>query len=297
MTQTTAAVRCENLVHVYGTKGSEVAALRGVDLVVEPGEMVALLGPSGAGKTTLLWHLAGLLHPTAGTVEVDGHRLAQLPPAELASWRLRSVGVLLQNPGRNLLPWQTVAGNVLFAQRPTRRTTRTIRRRTTDLLDAVGLGDRADRRAGTLSGGEQQRLALAVAVANGPGLLLADEPTSQLDPVSAAAVLQLIREANHDLGTTVVAVTHDAAVGTALGRAITIRDGRIGAEGRDGEEFVVIGRDGSISLPPELRDTLPPGSLARASRHEDGVLLRPVDPEVVDPAVVDASVVDPEVSP
>jgi putative ABC transport system ATP-binding protein len=278
MTQA-AAVRCENLVHVYGTEGSEVAALRGVDLVVEPGEMVALLGPSGAGKTTLLWHLAGLLQPTAGSVEVDDHRLAQMPAGDLASWRLRTVGVLLQNPGRNLLPWQTAIGNVMFPQRPTRRSSRMVRRRSADLLDAVGLGEVADRQAGQLSGGEQQRLALAVAVANGPSLLLADEPTSQLDPVSADAVVQLISAANAELGTTVVAVTHDASVGSALGRTITIRDGRIGAEGRDGEEFVVIGRDGSVSLPPELRDTLPPGTLARASRHEDGVLLRPIDPE------------------
>jgi putative ABC transport system ATP-binding protein len=279
MTTTAAAVRCENLVHVYGTEGSEVAALRGVDLVVEPGEMVALLGPSGAGKTTLLWHLAGLLQPTAGTVQINDQRLAQMPPDELASWRLRTVGVLLQNPGRNLLPWQTVIGNVMFPQRPTRRNARMIRRRSTDLLDAVGIAPLADRPAGLLSGGEQQRLALAVAVANGPSLLLADEPTSQLDPDSADAVVQLICSANSELGTTVVAVTHDEAVGAALGRTITIRDGRIGAEGRDGEEFVVIGRDGSVSLPPELRETLPPGTLARASRHEDGVLLRPVDPD------------------
>jgi putative ABC transport system ATP-binding protein len=280
MNPTAAAVRCENLVHVYGTKGSEVAALRGVDLVVQPGEMVALLGPSGAGKTTLLWHLAGLLQPTAGTVEVGGHRPALMPPGDLASWRLRTVGVLLQNPGRNLLPWLTVAGNIVFAQRPTRRSNRMIRRRAADLLEAVGLDSQADRRAGLLSGGEQQRLALAVAIANGPSLLLADEPTSQLDPSSADAVLQLIRGANAELGTTVVAVTHDMAASAALGRTITIRDGRIGAEGRDGEEFVVIGRDGSVSLPPELRETLPPGTLARATRHEDGVLLRPVDPEV-----------------
>jgi putative ABC transport system ATP-binding protein len=277
---TPAAVRCENLVHVYGTKGSEVAALRGVDLVVAPGEMVSLLGPSGAGKTTLLWHLAGLLQPTAGVVEVGGHRPAAMPPGELASWRLRSVGVLLQNPGRNLLPWQTTAGNVMFAQRPTRRSNRARRRRTTDLLESVGLAEQAERRAGQLSGGEQQRLALAVAVANGPSLLLADEPTSQLDPVSAQAVLALIRGANAELGTTVVAVTHDTAVGDALGRTVTIRDGRIGAEGRDGEEFVVIGRDGSVSLPPELREVLPPGTLARATRYEDGVLVRPADPPV-----------------
>lgn len=268
------AVRCDNLVHVYGTAGAEVAALRGVDLVVRDGETVALLGPSGAGKTTLLWHLAGLLKPTAGVVEVAGHRLAAMTQNDLAALRLREIGVVLQNPGRNLLSYDTALGNLLFAQRPTRRSGAAKRRRSLGLLDAVGLAGAAHRQAGRMSGGEQQRLAVAVALANSPGLLLADEPTSQLDPVSADAVLELIRSANADNGTTVVAVTHDAAVGAALGRTVTIRDGRVGAEGRSGEDYVVVGRDGTIQLPPELLDALPPGSLARAVRHDNGVDLR-----------------------
>ena len=251
MTATDVAVRCDNLVHVYGTVGAEVAALRGVDFSVREGETVALLGPSGAGKTTLLWHLAGLLRPTAGSVEI-----------------------VLQNPGRNLLPYDTAVGNVLFAQRPARRSGAAKRRRANRLLEAVGLGHAANRVAGRLSGGEQQRLAVAVAVANGPGLLLADEPTSQLDPTSAGAVMELIRAMNAEEGTTVVAVTHDAAVGEALGRTVTIRDGRVGAEGRAGEDYVVVGRDGTVQLPPELLDSLPPGSLARAVRHDQGVDLR-----------------------
>ena len=269
-------VRCDNLVHVYGTPGAEVAALRGVDFVVREGETVALLGPSGAGKTTLLWHLAGLLRPTAGTVEVAGKRLAGLTPRELANVRLRQIGVVLQNPGRNLLGYDTALGNLLFAQRPTRRSGASKKRRAMALLDSVGLEGAAHRVAGQMSGGEQQRLAVAVALANAPLLLLADEPTSQLDPASAEAVLDLIKEANKESGTTVVAVTHDAAVGEALGRTVTIRDGRVGAEGRSGEDYVVVGRDGTVQLPPEMLDALPPGSLARAVRHDHGVDLRRV---------------------
>jgi ABC-type lipoprotein export system ATPase subunit len=270
------AVRCDNLVHVYGTVGAEVAALRGVDLVVHEGETVALLGPSGAGKTTLLWHLAGLLRPTAGAVEVAGQRLNAMTPNELVELRQREIGVVLQNPGRNLLGYDTALGNLLFAQRPARRSGAAKRRRGLRLLESVGLDGAANRIAGRMSGGEQQRLAVAVALANTPGLLLADEPTSQLDPASAEDVLELIRAANDENGTTVVAVTHDAAVGAALGRTITIRDGRVGAEGRAGEDYVVVARDGTVQLPPDLLDALPPGSLARAVRHDHGVDLRRV---------------------
>lgn len=267
-------VRCDNLVHVYGTPGAEVAALRGVDFIVKAGETVALLGPSGAGKTTLLWHLAGLLKPTAGSVEVTGLRLAAMSQRELATLRLREIGVVLQNPGRNLLPYDSALGNLMFAQRPTRRSGAAKRRRSSALLESVGLGGSANRLAGRMSGGEQQRLAVAVALANSPGLLLADEPTSQLDPVSAEAVLDLIRAANRESGTTVVAVTHDLSVGAAFGRTVTIRDGRVGSEGRAGEDYVVVGRDGTVQLPPEMLDLLPPGTLARAVRHDHGVDLR-----------------------
>ena len=272
------AVRCDNLVHVYGTPGSEVAALRGVDLTVRAGEMVALLGPSGAGKTTLLWHLAGLLRPTAGRVEINGHRLAGLSGGALARFRVGEVGLLLQNPARNVLPYQSALGNLLFAQAPARRGAWARRRRASELLDRVGLAGAAHRRAGRLSGGEQQRLALALALVNEPALLLADEPTTQLDPAAAAAVIKLIRDANGELGTTVVAVTHDPAVAAALGRTITIRDGRVGAEGRAGQEYVVVGRDGTLQLPDEFTDVFPPGSLARAERRDGGVFLHQVDP-------------------
>ena len=273
-------VRCDNLVQIYGAEGQTVTALRGVDLKVADGETVALLGPSGAGKSTLLWLLAGLLRPTAGLVEVCGAKIADLKRAEATRMRMREVGVVMQTPGRNLLPYETALGNVLFAQAPARKTRAGTRRQTAaSLLEAVGLQQLARRPAGRLSGGEQQRLAVAVALANGPQLLLADEPTSQLDRHSAALVIKLLQTANSDFGTTVIVVTHDQQVGQAFGRTITIRDGKVGAEGHAGEDYLVVGRDGSVQLPPDLLDALPPGTLARAMRTESGVEIRRADVE------------------
>jgi ABC-type lipoprotein export system ATPase subunit len=272
-------VRCDNVIQIYGVEGQQVTALRGVDLTVAEGETVALLGPSGAGKSTLLWLLAGLLRPTAGTVEVCGRKVADLTPGDATNLRLREVGIVMQNPGRNLLPYESALGNVLFAQASTRRTRAMKRRRAVGLLEAVGLEQLAARPAGRLSGGEQQRLAVAVALANGPRLLLADEPTSQLDRHSASLVTGLLLAANEDLGTTVIVVTHDETVGEAFGRTVTIRDGKVGAEGHAGEDYLVVGRDGSVQLPPDLIDALPPGTLARAVRTEHGVELRRADPE------------------
>lgn len=271
-------VRCENLVQIYGAGGQQVTALRGVDLTVAEGETVALLGPSGAGKSTLLWLLAGLIRPTAGLVEVCGTTIAELKPAEIRNMRLRDVGIVMQNPGSNLIPHETVAGNVLFPQTPTGRTRSAARRRAMALLAAVGLDQLAGRTAGRLSGGEQQRLALAVALVNGPRLLLADEPTSQLDHQSGALVTDLLRAASSDLGTTVIVVTHDQQVGQAFGRTVTIRDGKVGAEGHAGEDFVIVARDGSVQIPPDLLDAMPPGTLARATRTEHGIELRRTQP-------------------
>lgn len=262
--------RCEGVVQIYRAQDVEVVALRDVDLVVEEGETLALLGPSGAGKTTLLWLLAGLLRPSAGRVWINGSDLGSLDQRKLDRVRAANLGVVLQNPGRNLIPYLTAKQNVAFAQRGLRRD----RQRVGDLLDRVGLAGIRDSQAGRMSGGEQQRLAVAVALANRPRLLLADEPTSQLDGDSGRAVVELIRQAAEQEGTTAVVVTHDKAVSDGLSRTVTIRDGRVGAEGRRGEDLVVVGREGAVQIPPEYHHLLPPGSRARIEPLADGVVLR-----------------------
>lgn len=267
-------VRCDGIVQIYKAQDVEVVALRDVDLVIDAGETVALLGPSGAGKSTLLWLLAGLLRPSAGRLWLDGTDLARLNQRRLDRLRAAHIGMVLQNPARNLIGYLSAAQNIAFAQRAVKRD----RRRARDLLSRVGLEEAGDRPAGRMSGGEQQRLALAVALANAPKLLLADEPTSQLDEESGARVVGLIKRAAEAEGTTAVVVTHDTAVSEALSRTVTIRDGRVGAEGRRGEDFVVVGREGAVQVPPEYHRLLPPGSMARIEELEDGIALRRAEP-------------------
>lgn len=272
-----APVECSGLVVVFPVDGAEVVALRGVDLTIGAGETVALLGPSGAGKSTLLSVLAGLQRPTAGAARVRGRDLARLSARDLGRLRAGEVGLVLQKPATNLLGHATASANLRFAQSATGRSRRDARARSRALLEAVGLDHAAARPARLLSGGEQQRLAVAVALAGEPGLLLADEPTSQLDAESGAAVVAVLLAAAREQGTTVVAVTHDPAVGTALGRTVTIRDGRVGSEGRAGRDYVVVGREGGLQLPVDVLDLLPPGSLVRTVRTPDGLLLQPVE--------------------
>jgi putative ABC transport system ATP-binding protein len=273
MTPEALSVHCSGLVHLYrGSDGSDVVALRGVDLDVAAGERTALLGPSGSGKSTLLELLAGLQRASAGRLHVGGHDLRAMTPAELTRFRAGRVGTVLQGAARNLFPYATAEQNVAFAQRSLGRRARRRLLRPAELLEALGLGPVARRRVGLLSGGEQQRVAVAVGLANGPGLLLADEPTSQLDAEHRRHVLDLLTRAGDELGTTVVVVTHDADVGQALGRTVSMRDGRVGAEGRHGVEYAVVGRDGSVLIPDPLLTEWPPGTLVRV--EEDGEALR-----------------------
>jgi putative ABC transport system ATP-binding protein len=268
-------VTCRGVVYIYPLEGYDVVALAGVDLDIVPGESVALLGPSGSGKSTLLSVLAGLLRPAAGQVRVGEHDLVRATEAELARMRASDVGVVLQGAGRNLLPYLTAEQNVRFAQRGTpgasdRPTPR-------EVLSLVGFAvrGRLRQRPAALAPGERQRLALAVALANRPGLLLTDEPTSQLDTHARDEVVAALDSVRRS-GTTVVVVTHDPDVGVRMGRTVTIRDGRVGAEGRRGEDYSVVGRDGSVHLPPEVLKAVEPGTLLRVRVQPDGsVVLTP----------------------
>ncbi|HZC70481.1 MAG TPA: ATP-binding cassette domain-containing protein [Jatrophihabitans sp.] len=264
-------VRCEGVVHIYPATGKDmgdVVALRGVDLEVDAGEFVSLLGPSGSGKSTVLGLLAGVLRPSAGRVLIGSHDLGRMPPRALGRMRGSLVGTVLQNPSRNLLPYATVRQNVALGAPP-----RAPRHRPDDLLEQLGLASLATRVAGRLSGGEQQRVAIAAAACSGAPLLLADEPTSQLDAVGRGEVVDLLLQVNRELGATVVLVTHDPHVAERSMRTVTIRDGRVGAEGRHGREFAVVGRDGAIQLPPDVLEHFPPGTLLEVSTDPDGISL------------------------
>lgn len=268
------AVECRGLVYIYRLEGYDVVALAGVDLDIAAGESVALLGPSGSGKSTLLSLLAGLLAPSAGRLTVGGHDLVAASPAELQRMRATDVGVVLQGAARNLVPYLSVEQNVRFAQQATVGSDRQNLPPAREVLSSVGLSTRGRYRSrpAELNPAERQRLALAVALACRPGLLLADEPTAQLDSRARDDMLAAL-DAVSRTGTTVVVVTHDPEVGTRMGRSVTIRDGRVGAEGRRGEDFSVVGRDGSLHLPPELLKRLPPGTLVSVTEQPDGTIV------------------------
>ena len=257
------------LVHIYHADGHDVAALSGIDLVVAAGERLALLGPSGAGKSTLLTLFGGLLRPSAGRILVGDRELSQLAESELDEVRGTEIAMVLQGAARNLLPYLSARGNVAFAQGAARRRGRTVPT-VDEVLDLVGFPvDSADEPLDRLTPGALQLLAVAVAVSCRPGLLLGDEPTSQLDHGARDVVLDALAQVNREWGTTVIVVTHDPDVAAAMPRTITIRDGRVGAEGREGEEFAVVSADGSVPLPPHALAAIPPGSLVRL-HEEDG---------------------------
>ena len=279
-------VSCHGLVHIYRLEGNDVVALSGVDLDVAGGEVVGLLGPSGSGKSTLLNLFAGLLRPSAGRLTVGSHEIARMDERGLARMRAGDVGVVLQGAMRNLLPYASPVDNVRFAQRGARRLARGaddaldagLLPEPLEVLDLVGLADAARTPLTGLSPGQRQRLAVGVGLAARPGLLLLDEPTSQLDHEGRDEVLAAVGNINRDLGTTVVAVTHDPEVAERLPRTVTIRDGRVGAEGRRGEDFAVVARDGSLTLPPDVLERVPPGSLLRVTIvDEDAVRLDRTD--------------------
>jgi ABC-type lipoprotein export system ATPase subunit len=261
-------VFCDNLVRIYKSEGIEVVALQGLDLLVERGELVALVGASGSGKSTLLNILSGLDVPTAGVARVAGEDLLAMGARERLRYRREVVGFVWQQTARNLLPYLTAAENValpmVLASAPRRRR----RERVGELLDLLGVAYCADRRPGALSGGEQQRVAIAVATANTPQVLLADEPTGELDTATSDEVFTALRTANRELGVTVVVVTHDPTVSEAVDRTVGIRDGRVSTEvlrrteltdrGHEvvAEEYAVLDRAGRMQLPRDFVTTL-----------------------------------------
>jgi ABC-type lipoprotein export system ATPase subunit len=255
-------VSTRRLVHIYRTEGHDVAALSGVDLDVDPGEVVGLLGPSGAGKSTLLSLLGGLFRPSAGKIFLDADELSSVSARRLDELRATRVSLMLQGASRNLVPFLTPRQNVAYAQGAARAAGADVPD-PDDVLARVGLAGFADRDLSALTPGHLQLAAVAVAVAPGPGLLLADEPTSQLEHEAADRVLETITRVSADTGTTVVLVTHDPAVAARLPRTVTIRDGKIGGEGRSGEEYAVVTADGFLPLPAHALADLPPGTLLR----------------------------------
>lgn len=265
-------VSVHGLVHIYRLEGNDVVALTSVDLDIAPGQQVALLGPSGSGKSTLLTLLAGLHRPSAGRLHIGEHDLAAMDAAELDRLRAAEVGTILQGAARNLLPYASPAQNVEFAQRPARRAGKQIPA-PTEVLGLVGMAGAAQARLATLTPGQLQRVAVAVAMAALPGLLLADEPTSQLDHAHRDEVMDALHRINAEVGTTVLTVTHDPDVAAQMPRRITIRDGRVGSEGVGTEEFAVVGRDGSLQLPPDVLEHVPVGSLLRVQLLPDGDVL------------------------
>ncbi|NKY41524.1 ABC transporter ATP-binding protein [Cellulomonas septica] len=288
MTTTTPEILCEDLVRIFVTEGVEVQALQGLNLRVDAGELVAVVGASGSGKSTLLTILSGLDRPTAGTAVVAGTNLVSMDARQRRRYQRDVVGFVWQQTSRNLLPYLTAAENVAVPLVVAGTGGRAAR--AAELLDVMGVADCRDRLPAQMSGGQQQRVAIATAVAASPRVLLADEPTGELDEATSADVLDAMRHVNAELGVTTLIVTHDPTVSEHVHRTVQIRDGRTSTEvlrrtelGDDGverlhaEEFAVLDKVGRLQLPREvverldLRDRVRLGlepDHVRVSRHD-----------------------------
>ncbi|TYL54353.1 ABC transporter ATP-binding protein [Agromyces mariniharenae] len=278
-------ILCTDLVRIFTADGVEVQALQGLNLRVDQGEMVAVVGASGSGKSTLLTILSGLDTATAGVARVAGHDLLTMNSRERVAYQRRTVGFVWQQTSRNLLPYLTAGENIALAMNVA-RTRRGAERaqRVDELLELTGVGEARDRRPGELSGGQQQRVAIAVALANAPLVLLADEPTGELDETTSASVLEAMRGVNEELGVTTLIVTHDPTVSGHVRRTVQIRDGRTstevlrstrvdehGAEQHVAEEFAVLDRVGRLQLPHEFVQDLALRDRVRLALEPDHV--------------------------
>jgi ABC-type lipoprotein export system ATPase subunit len=286
-----ALIVCDRLVRIFAAEKIEVQALQGLDLLVKGGELTAMVGASGSGKSTLMNILAGLDIPTAGAVRVAGQDLAKMNPRQRLSYRRSTVGFIWQQTSRNLLPYLTAEQNVTLPMRLNGAARRRRKSRAGELLDVLGVGHCASRKPQQMSGGEQQRVAIAVAMANDPRVLLADEPTGELDSATAADVFGALQTANTELGVTVLVVTHDPAVSSLVRRVIAIRDGRTstetlrhattdadGQEAHDAVEYAVLDRAGRLQLPRDMTEPLGMRDRVRLQAEPDHIGVWPDAP-------------------
>lgn len=271
-----AIILADNLVKIYKSTDIEVVALQGLDLSVEQGEMMAIIGSSGSGKSTFLNMLGGLDRPSAGKLYVDGKNLFSMTEKELVEYKRSTVGFVWQNNGRNLLPYLTAYENIMMPMELNSYKER--RERADMLLDMVGLSKKKNNRMQEMSGGEQQRIAIAIALANSPKVLLADEPTGSVDTKTSNYIFDIFRRLNQELGITIVIVTHDVSLSKKVQRVAAIRDGKISSErilkedfaervsNRDKavdwheaetqDEYAILDKAGRIQLPREMLDEM-----------------------------------------
>ena len=286
-------IQADNLVKIYKTKDLEVLALQGLDLTVEKGELVAIIGNSGSGKSTFLNMIGGLDKPSAGKLFVDGKNLFTMNERQLVEYKRDTVGFVWQNNARNLLPYLTALENVMTPMQLTNRKNK--KEWALELLDLVGMSHRKNNRLQQLSGGEQQRIAIAIALANEPKLLLADEPTGSVDRKTADYIYDLFVRLNQEKGQTIVIVTHDTTLAKKVKRVVAIRDGKISSErilkeeysdmtnasavnwqeiGETQEEYAIVDRAGRVQIPRDLLDKLElPGNKVKLSMQEEKIQL------------------------
>jgi ABC-type lipoprotein export system ATPase subunit len=286
------AIVCTELVRIFRSEGVEVQALQGLNLRVAEGELVAIVGASGSGKSTLLGILSGLDAPTAGSAQVAGRSIGTLTPAQRIDYLRTGVGFIWQQTARNLLPYLSIAQNIALPMLLARLARAPRAARVDELLELLEIGKDADRLPAELSGGELQRASIGVALANRPEVLLADEPTGELDEAASVQVLEALRAVNAELGTTTLIVTHDATVSEHVGRTVQIRDGRTstevlrrplasGAMGAEGgafaraETFTVIDAHGRLQLPADYVRQLSLHDRVRLALNDDHVRVEP----------------------
>jgi ABC-type lipoprotein export system ATPase subunit len=305
-------ILCENLVKIYKLSGLEVVALQGLNLAVQPGELMGIIGASGSGKSTLLNILGGLDRPSAGRVTINGLDLLKAPASALDEYRRTQVGFVWQQTARNLIPYLSAQANVELPMTIESVGVREKRAWSRELLETVGLWEHRKHRLAQLSGGQQQRVAIAVALANRPKLLLGDEPTGEVDSSTAQEILALFRQMNERYGLTTIIVTHDPQIARAVDRVVTIRDGSTSSEtvrrvadveaalaqgaqeasAHIFEEFVVVDGAGRLQIPPDLRAEMDIGDRVTLERADGGILIRPV--AGAGPAVLPVEVSDSE---